>query len=109
MVVIAETEIWPNFLRAAHASGVPVAFVNGRLSERSFRRQRRAMEISPRVLGGFERSVLSFASVYMMQSEADAERLIALGAPCERVVVTGNLKYDLPGAAPGALNAWLSA
>jgi 3-deoxy-D-manno-octulosonic-acid transferase len=109
MVVIAETEIWPTFLRAAHAGGVPVAFVNGRLSERSFRRQRRAMEISPRVLGGFERSVLSFASVYMMQSEADAERLIALGAPCERVVVTGNLKYDLPGAAPGALNAWLSA
>jgi 3-deoxy-D-manno-octulosonic-acid transferase len=109
MVVIAETEIWPNFLRATHVGGVPVAFVNGRLSERSFRRQRRAAEVSPRLIGAFEQRVLSFASLYMMQSDADAERLLGLGAPSERVVVTGNLKYDLPAAAPGALSAWLSA
>jgi 3-deoxy-D-manno-octulosonic-acid transferase len=108
MVVIAETEIWPNFLRAASERGVPVAFVNGRLSERSYKRLRRAARISPRVFGGFERRVLSFASLYLMQSDADAERLLDLGAPRERVVVSGNLKYDLAQPEPGPLAAWLS-
>jgi 3-deoxy-D-manno-octulosonic-acid transferase len=109
MVVIAETEIWPNFLRAASERGVPVAFVNGRLSERSYRRQKRAASLSPRLLGGFVRRVLSFASLYMMQTDADAERVLDLGAPRERVVVTGNLKYDLPQPEIGRLYAWLSA
>jgi 3-deoxy-D-manno-octulosonic-acid transferase len=91
MVVIAETEIWPNFLRAASERGVPIAFVNGRLSERSYKRLRRAARISPGVFGGFERRVLAFASIYMMQSEADAERLLELGAPRARGVVAGQL------------------
>ena len=108
MVVIAETEIWPNFLRATSERGVPIAFVNGRLSERSYKRLRGAARISPRVFGGFEQRVLAFASVYMMQSEADAARILDLGAPRERVVVTGNLKYDLAQPEPGALVAWLS-
>jgi 3-deoxy-D-manno-octulosonic-acid transferase len=60
------------------------------------------------VFGGFEQRVLGFASVYMMQSEADAARILDLGAPRERVVTTGNLKYDLAQAEPGALAAWLS-
>ncbi|MGB6429263.1 MAG: glycosyltransferase N-terminal domain-containing protein, partial [Candidatus Acidiferrales bacterium] len=51
MVVIAETEIWPNFLRAVSARGVPIAFVNGRLSERSHNRLRRAARISPGAIG----------------------------------------------------------
>jgi 3-deoxy-D-manno-octulosonic-acid transferase len=108
MVVIAETEIWPNFLRLASERGVPVAFVNGRLSERSYKRQRRAARISPAVIGGFERRVLSCASLYMMQSDADAQRIVDLGAPRERVVAAGNLKYDLSEAQPGPLAAWLS-
>jgi 3-deoxy-D-manno-octulosonic-acid transferase len=107
MIVIAETEIWPNFLRAAGERGVPVAFVNGRLSERSYARLRRAASISPRAFGGFERRVLSFASVYMMQSDADAERLMELGAPRARVIVNGNLKYDLALPERGALHEWL--
>jgi 3-deoxy-D-manno-octulosonic-acid transferase len=108
MVVIAETEIWPNFLRAASAAGVPITFVNGRLSERSYNRLRRAARISSGVIGGFERRVLSFASIYMMQSDTDAERLLDIGAPRARVVVAGNLKYDLPQPEPGALVAWLT-
>jgi 3-deoxy-D-manno-octulosonic-acid transferase len=108
LVVIAETEIWPNFLRAASERGVPIAFVNGRLSERSYKRLKRAASISPRAFGGFERRVLSFASVFMMQSDADAERLRALGAPPERIVVSGNLKYDLAQPNPGALAGWLA-
>jgi 3-deoxy-D-manno-octulosonic-acid transferase len=108
IVVIAETEIWPNFLRAASERGVPIAFVNGRLSERSYKRLHRAARISPGVFGGFERRVLGFASVYLMQAEADAERLLDLGAPRARVVVAGNLKYDLAQSEPGPLGAWLS-
>jgi 3-deoxy-D-manno-octulosonic-acid transferase len=108
MIVIAETEIWPNFLRAASERGVPVAFVNCRLSERSYKRLRRAASFSPRMFGGFERRVLSFASVYMMQSDADAERLAELGAPRDRVVVSGNLKYDLMPPGRGVLSEWLS-
>jgi 3-deoxy-D-manno-octulosonic-acid transferase len=108
MMVIAETEIWPNFLRAASERGVPIAFVNGRFSERSYKRLRRAAGISPGVFGGFERRVLGFASVYLMQAEADAERLLDLGAPRARVVVSGNLKYDLAQSEPGPLGAWLS-
>jgi 3-deoxy-D-manno-octulosonic-acid transferase len=108
MVVIAETEIWPNVLRAASERGVPIAFVNGRLSERSYKRLHRAARISPGVFGGFERRVLGFASVYLMQAEADAERLLDLGAPRARVVVAGNLKYDLAQSEPGPLAAWLA-
>jgi 3-deoxy-D-manno-octulosonic-acid transferase len=109
IVVIAETEIWPNFLRTASERGVPVAFVNGRLSERSYRRQQRAAAALPRLLGRFLRRVMSFASLYMMQSAGDAERLLNLGAPRERVIVSGNLKYDLPQPEIGRLYSWLSA
>ncbi|MGB6545594.1 MAG: 3-deoxy-D-manno-octulosonic acid transferase [Candidatus Acidiferrales bacterium] len=109
IIVIAETEIWPNFLRAASERGVPVAFVNGRLSDRSYQRQRRAASISPRILGKFIRRVLAFPAIYLMQSDADAQRLLDLGAPRERVIVSGNLKYDLPQPGIGHLNTWLSA
>jgi 3-deoxy-D-manno-octulosonic-acid transferase len=109
MVVIAETEIWPNFLRAASERGVPVAFVNGRLSERSYRRQQRAAAALPRLLGRFLRRVMSLASLYMMQSAEDAERILNLGALRERVIVSGNLKYDLPPPEVGRLYSWLAA
>ena len=85
-VLLAETEIWPNFLRACGARGVPVAVVNGRISPRSFRRYRL-------VRGPFRR-VLSHIACFAMQTAADAERIVALGAPADRVRVTGNLKFD---------------
>lgn len=88
LVVIAETEIWPNFLREAHRAGARVVFVNGRISDRSFGRYR---------LGRFFlRRVLAHVDFFLMQSEEDARRIRALGAPTERVAVGGNLKFDLP-------------
>jgi len=100
LIVVVETEIWPNFLRAARQSGAPVAYVNGRISDRSFRTFGWAVP-------SFRRRVFKDASLYLMQSEEDAKRAVALGAPRDRVVVSGNLKYDLSPAGGNALVAWL--
>ena len=88
LVVITETEIWPNFLREARRSGAAVVFVNGRMSDNSFRGYRRWKR--------FFRSVLAQADLFLMQSEEDARRLVEAGGPEERVRVGGNLKFDLP-------------
>ncbi len=108
-VIIVETEIWPNFLRECRRAEVPVIFVNGRLSERSSQGYRRALSYSAGALSGFLKNVLSDATLFLMQSEEDAARLIALGAPGERVLVTGNLKYDLAEPNESPLSAWLEA
>ena len=105
LVVIVETEIWPNFLRHARRSGVPVVFVNGRISERSFARSRRWLWLA----GGFFRRALADARLFLMQSEADAQRVRALGADPGRVEVTGNLKYDIAPPPGGPLVEWLAA
>ena len=86
-VCLVETEIWPNFLAACRRRGVRVALVNGRLSDNSFRGYRRAGRLLAPVLAGVD--------LFLMQSEADAERIRALGAEPARVVVAGNLKYDV--------------
>jgi len=104
LVVIVETEIWPNFLRHARRRGVPVVFVNGRISPRSFARSLRWKWLA----GGFFRSVLAGPRFFLMQSEADAERLRTLGADPRRVEVTGNLKYDIAPPAPGPVVDWLA-
>lgn len=92
--VAIETEIWPNFLRALARGRIPAMIANGRISDRSFRRYRRVRWLMRRVLAD--------VSVFAMQSEEDARRIVALGAPPERVVVTGNLKSDLrPETAEG--------
>jgi 3-deoxy-D-manno-octulosonic-acid transferase len=106
-VIVVETEIWPNFLRECRRAGVPVIFVNGRLSERSFRGFRRALSYSSGVLRGFLKRVLNDATLFLMQSTEDAARVRALGAPAERVMVTGNLKYDLAEPPPNPLSDWL--
>jgi len=87
VVVIVETEIWPNFLAACAARGIPSVIVNGRLSERSFRGYRR--------LRWFFAPVLRTFRAVAAQSRGDAERFIALGAPREIVTVGGNLKFDV--------------
>ena len=109
LLVVVETEIWPNFLRECRRAGVPVLFVNGRLSEKSFRGYQRALALSLGLLAGFLKNVLADGTLFLMQSDADAERLTALGAPGERVLVTGNLKYDLAEAAENPLSAWLAS
>jgi 3-deoxy-D-manno-octulosonic-acid transferase len=94
LVLLTETELWPNFLAACAGRGIPVVVINGRISPRSFPRYRL-------VQGWFGR-VLSDVQLFCMQTAQDAERILLLGAPADRVRVVGNLKYDLPtlGAAP---------
>ncbi|HEV2288480.1 MAG TPA: 3-deoxy-D-manno-octulosonic acid transferase [Candidatus Acidoferrales bacterium] len=104
LIVILETEIWPNLMREADREEIPVVFVNSRISEKSFRRFQR---FEPFV-GGFFRRVLHHADLFLTQSVEDARRLRAMGAPAERVEVTGNLKYDHEPPAPGAFGGWLA-
>ena len=73
LIVLTETEIWPLFLERAARRGIPVALVNGRISERSFGRYR--------IAGRFLAKTLSRLSMAAMQSKEDARRLEALGAP----------------------------
>jgi 3-deoxy-D-manno-octulosonic-acid transferase len=108
IVVILETEIWPNFLHEARRSGVPVVFVSGRISDRSFARHQRFLGIFGFFLRPFLRRALADASAFLMQSEKDAERILALGAPPELVKVSGNLKYDLELPAPTPIAQWLA-
>src|SRR5881394_1599706 len=96
--ICMETELWPNTLRALAARGVPTMIANGRLSDRSFRRYR--------LVRSALRRVLADVSVFGMQSAEDARRVIALGAPPERVVVTGNLKAEPLADPAGAGDLW---
>ena len=107
-VIIVETEIWPNFLRECRRAGVPVIFVNGRLSERSFRNFRRAISFSSGALRAFLKRILNDATLFLMQGEQDASRLLELGADANRVVVAGNLKYDLDDPPESPLSKWLA-
>ena len=104
LVVILETEIWPNFLREARRRSVPVVFVNARISERSFRRYRWAKRLVPDFLS----RVLSDGETFLAQSVDDARRLSQLGAPEDRLEVLGNLKYDLDPPELGRFGAWLA-
>ena len=88
LVVMVDTELWPNFLWAAHARGIKTLSVNTRISDRSFRRSR--------VVAPIYRWILSGIDKFCAQSELDAERLRALGARPESVVVVGNTKFDEP-------------
>src|SRR5690606_23964157 len=92
LVVIVESEYWPNFLLGARRRGVPVAVLNGKVSEKSYRAYRRT-GVVPRVL----RSI----GLIAVQSEEHAARLRRLGVAEERIHVTGNMKYDLARAAGG--------
>ncbi len=96
--ICMETELWPNTLRALAARGVPTMIANGRLSDRSFRRYR--------LVRSALRGVLADVRVFAMRSDEDARRIIALGAPPERVAVTGNLKNDAPADPVGAADLW---
>ena len=90
LYVFIETELWPNLLRQLSRRGVPAIMVNGRLSTKSYARQRR-----PPVRWLYE-SMLRSLSLCLMQSERDAERIISLGADPRTVHCTGNIKFDQP-------------
>ena len=107
VVAILETEIWPNFLREAGRRKIPVLFVSGRLSDRSFARWQSYLSVFGFYLKPLLKSTLQNAAAFLMQTGQDAERVRALGAPVERVNVSGNLKYDLEVPAPTPLSQWL--
>ncbi len=81
-----ETELWPGFLRECEVQQIPVAIVNGRISERSFRRYQ--------LIKGFMKRVLGSIGLAVMQTDADATRLRALGMKEEKISVAGNIKFD---------------
>jgi 3-deoxy-D-manno-octulosonic-acid transferase len=109
VVIILETEIWPNFLREARRRSIPVVFISGRISDRSFARHQSYLGTFGFFLRPFLSQALSDAAAFLMQSEKDAERIRTLGAPAERINVSGNLKYDLELPAPTPLAIWLEA
>jgi 3-deoxy-D-manno-octulosonic-acid transferase len=107
MVIVLETEIWPNFLHESRTRNIPVIFASGRISDRSFSRYQKYLGLFGWYLRPFLSSVLRNPAAFLMQTSADADRIHALGAPGDRVKVIGNLKYDmvLPDATP--LSTWL--
>jgi 3-deoxy-D-manno-octulosonic-acid transferase len=106
LVLILETEIWPNFLREARRN-VPVLFVSGRISDRSFARYQSYLGAFGFFLRPFLNDALSNSSGFLMQGKKDADRIRALGAPVDRVFMSGNLKYDLELPAATPLSNWL--
>jgi 3-deoxy-D-manno-octulosonic-acid transferase len=104
LIVIMETEIWPNFLREAQSAEIPVIFVNARISEKSFARFKRWKFL----VGEFYERVLRDTAAYLAQTQDDASRLRAMGAPEDRVEVIGNLKYDSDPPLVGAFGSWLA-
>src|SRR5437868_825449 len=108
VVLVLETEIWPKFLREAGRRRIPMLFVSGRISDRSFARYQSYLGVFGFFLRPFLRNALSNASAFLMQSEKDADRVRALGAPEDRIRVSGNLKYDLELPAPTPLSNWLA-
>ncbi|UHD18520.1 lipid IV(A) 3-deoxy-D-manno-octulosonic acid transferase [Thiocapsa bogorovii] len=87
LLIVMETEIWPNTLAACATRGIPVILANGRLSERSARGYGRFACLTREALQGFD--------LIAAQAEPDARRFVALGADPDRVQVTGSIKFDL--------------
>jgi len=85
-VLIMETELWPRLLRECRARAIPVALLNGRISETSFRRYQ--------MIRPFMRRMLEGLTIALMQSEKDAARIRDLGLPSKRIGLPGNLKFD---------------
>ena len=93
-VVLVENELWPNLVRQARKQGIPTVLVNGRISEHSFRGYRKIRFAT--------RDLLPRVHWFCVQSEADRDRLLALGAPAERMEVAGSAKYDVGATPPTA-------
>ncbi len=86
IVLVAETELWPNFFRELNRKGIPSAVINGRISPHSYRNYMK--------FRAFFSEVFRQVNLFCMQSSEDADRIREIGAPAERVIVTGNLKFD---------------
>ena len=88
LIVVAETEFWPNFFRLAKHAGAHVVVANARVSDRSFRGYRRWKRLLGRTLQPVD--------ICLAQTAEDARRLVEIGAGRAKVLVSGNLKYDVP-------------
>jgi tetraacyldisaccharide 4'-kinase len=100
VLVVAETEIWPNLFREVKRAGCGLIVVNGRISDRAAPRYRRWR--------WFFRHALTSPDAILAQNTAIAERFIAIGAPPAKVITGGNLKYDFqPGSSPVEVVAFL--
>ena len=101
MLILAETEFWPNLLSGCFRRGIPVAVVNARISDRSWPRYLRLRLLWRPLLKRLER--------VLAQSETDAARLTALGCDPDRVSIAGNLKFDVRAAKEAGATGLLRA
>ncbi len=102
LVVVAETEFWPNFLRLAKRSGARIAVINCRISDRSLPGYKRLRSWFPRLL----EKTLENVDLFLAQTEEDARRLVEIGAAESKVTVVGNLKFDVaPPPSPAILES----
>ena len=99
LLIVIETELWPNIFRFSYKRNIPVIILNGRISEKSSQGYKK--------ISFFMKKVLSCVSEFSMQSDLDAERLKAIGADKKRVKVAGNFKFDMEFS--GEMPAWTSA
>src|SRR6185437_3884047 len=101
LVLIAETELWPNYFIESHRAGARIAIVNGRISERALGRYRYVRPLL--------REALMSADLIFAQTDDDARRFLTLGAAPSRVIVTGNTKFDLESLNAAPLRPELGA
>ena len=94
LLLIAETELWPNLLRSCGKRGIPMILFNGRISEKSFQRYR--------LFRAFFRGCLKYISLFLMQTVEDRDRIVEIGAAPEKTRVAGNLKFDQTLPAPSS-------
>ncbi|MHC4641482.1 MAG: 3-deoxy-D-manno-octulosonic acid transferase [Planctomycetota bacterium] len=84
--LLMEQEVWPNFVRIAQQSDIPVVVVNGRISDKGFARYKKIKPLA--------RMIWQKVTLVLVQTDEYAKRFITIGAPAENVIVTGSLKYD---------------
>ncbi len=86
VLLIAETELWPNLLRICGKKNIPILLFNGRISDRSFQHY-----LSFRF---FFRECLKYVALFLVQTEKDRQRMIDIGGPPDKTKITGNMKFD---------------
>ncbi|MBU4311628.1 MAG: 3-deoxy-D-manno-octulosonic acid transferase [Candidatus Omnitrophica bacterium] len=88
MFLCLEAELWPNLITSLHKANTKIILVNGKISDKSFAGYSKIRFVISRILGKF--------SLCLMQTEKDSEKILALGAPKDKIFVPGNLKFDIP-------------
>jgi 3-deoxy-D-manno-octulosonic-acid transferase len=99
LIILMESELWPNLIDVCASRAIPVAVVNGRVSDRSLPRYLRLKRLW--------RPILKRVSLFLAQSEENGSRFVQIGVPADRVRVTGNLKYDVRAAETTAMTVRL--